>query len=163
ERTDKIDHFQPAKKFRTLLFPDNRPAWPLDPRNRCIRVDSDDKDVAKCAGAVQYIDMAGMQNVKAAIRENNFLPGSLQPQDFFAQRWLRSHPWVLPMYASRVSRLRAQIRARRSSFPDRLGTIYRVGTATRFRRSAYRPTYAVPSLCSHASTAWTHSRRSRTG
>ncbi len=89
ERTDEIDHSQTGKKLPAFILRDDRTARSFHPRHRSIRINGDDQGIAQAAGPAKQIDMTGVQNVKASVRENNSFSCTLKPPDFTGNRWNR--------------------------------------------------------------------------
>jgi len=82
EAANEIHHLQPAKKFRSIVFQNNRPVRAFHARDRPIGVNRNNQNVAQRASTAQKFDMARMQNIETAVRENDLFAGSLKNADF---------------------------------------------------------------------------------
>ncbi|CUU16974.1 hypothetical protein CDS [Bradyrhizobium sp.] len=69
EEDDEVDGFERREHFRTRTFVLNRAIGALQPPHRGIAVEADDQAIAGSARRGQHLDVAGMQDVKAAIGE----------------------------------------------------------------------------------------------
>jgi hypothetical protein len=66
-----VDRAQGRDQSGAVVLLDDRPLRTLQPTNRRIAVDADDKGIAKRARFLQIGDMPGMQNIEDAIGEDD--------------------------------------------------------------------------------------------
>jgi len=71
---NRVHAFQRRENLRALAFRDDGTAFTLQLTHSRVAIQPHDKHVAQCARLLQAADMAGMQQVKAAIGENDAAP-----------------------------------------------------------------------------------------
>ena len=89
ENDDGIDGFESGEDFRALALGDHRPAFALELANTGVAVEADDQDVAQGTGLLEAADVAGVQQVEAAVGEDEAaavaFPGA-KPQNRLLER-----------------------------------------------------------------------------
>ena len=78
EQANKVDHLEAVNKLGAFRPWDNGPVRTFHASNRSVTVDCNDQGIAQSARAPKNFNMAGMQDVKASISENDLFARSSQ-------------------------------------------------------------------------------------
>ncbi len=74
EGDDGVHRLQGSEHLEPVLEGVERPLLPLQPAHALVVVDPDEEDVALRLGEAQVLDVPAMQDVKAAVGEDDVLP-----------------------------------------------------------------------------------------
>ena len=86
ENDDGVYGFESGKYFRPLAFGDDRPACAFQLADTGVAVQTDDEHVAELARQLEAPDVTGMEQVKAAVGEDDAAPVAFlaaKPQNRF--------------------------------------------------------------------------------
>ncbi len=72
-----IDSLEAGEHKCTILFVVDRSVAAFQLSHRCIGVESDDEDISQLSRLAQVVDMTGMDDIKAAVGENDFPAATL--------------------------------------------------------------------------------------
>lgn len=95
EDHDEVDGFECGQHFGTRALVLDRAIRALQPPHRGVAVEADDQPVAGGARRGQNLDVAGMQDVEAAIGE-----ADAQPLPFHSASWASSAPGARTTFSS---------------------------------------------------------------
>jgi hypothetical protein len=122
ENQHGVDGFESGEDFRALALGNYRTTFALELANAGVAIEADDQDVAQGASLLEAANMAGMQQVEAAVGED----------DAAAVAFLRAKPQNrLLKSEDRIQRISMRARYRKGTLRERL--VYHAGELRRAR------------------------------
>ena len=143
ENNDGVDAFEGGEDFGALAFWEHRTAFAFEMTNAGVTVQADDKGIAQLAGLFQALNMAGMEEIEAAVGEDEalavaFLAGKphnrlLQSEDVWFQgisMQARTERVHMMSVEQTVYHAREAARAREGASQMRAASCLRMGCGT---------------------------------
>ena len=92
EHDDQVDEGIERKHVGPLVLGDIGPGGALEPPDRGVGVQSQDEEIALAAGELQEVGVAIVEDVEAAVGEDDLAPGLLHLASALAGRGQRRRP-----------------------------------------------------------------------